>query len=184
MTSAIVIQKNGDLLAKKIKNIEKLYSLCNYKNDKDFELLHTFTNVKKFNNKSIQIYGKKNGRANSENKYELPRPIDAELYFGNLLLLGMDQNTNEYIDITSDQWNIIYDDLMGGFEDIGNLIINKDGEVEDDEERSVDSEEFDDEEYTEEGYHKDGFVVDDEELEEEEYVDDSEIEEEYDELSE
>ena len=181
MTSAVVIQKNGDLITKKVKNFEKIYSLCNYKNNKDFELLHTFKNLNKFNNKSIQLYGKKNGRANSENKYELPTPIDAELYFGNLLLLGMDQDTNEYIDLTSEQWSIIYDDLMGGFEDIGNLIINKHGEIEDDEERSIDSEEFDDEEYTEEGYHKDGFVVDDEELLEEEYVDDSDSD---DELSE
>ena len=181
MINAIVIQKNGDLITKKVKNFEKLYTLCNYKNDKNFELLYTFTNLNQLNNKSIQLYGKKNGRANSENKYELPRPIDAELYFGNLLLIGFDQESNEYIDITSEKWNIIYEDLMGGFEDIGNLIINNDGEIEDNEERSVDSEEFEDDEYTNQGYHKDGFVVDDEELLEEEYVDDSEID---DELSE
>ena len=62
--------------------------------------------------------------------------------------------------MTKQEWNLVYDNLFGGFEDIGNS----------DEERSIDSEEYSDSEYTKEGYHKDSFVIDDPELEEEEYI--------------
>lgn len=178
MPYCIIIKKNGDLEEKNTKKIDKKYKLCNYKNDKDFKLLHTFKKLKKYNKKSIEIYGKDVGRANSENKYEMPQPIDNELYFGSLLMLGFDNNTNEYIDLKIIDWNKIYDDLMGGFEDIGNLIIDSNGDCVDEEERSIDSEQYDDNEYTNEGYYKDGFIVDDEELEEEDYVTEDELTEE------
>ena len=162
MTHSIIVNKNGDLTEKKIKNIDKKYTSCNYKTDKDFILLHTYKNInEKFKNIEIEIYGKKKGRANNENKYEFARPIDNELYFGNLLLLKKNVKTDDYDDLFISEWDKIYEALFGGFEDIDKS----------DDERSVDSEIYDDEEYTSHGYLKDDFIVEDDELEEESYCD-------------
>ena len=102
----------------------------------------------------------KTGRANTENKYELPPPIDTLLLFGTLCIVK--KVDEHYTDLTSNDWNKTYEHLFGGFEDLGNSS---------DEERSQDSEYYSDDQYTEEGYLKDNFVVDDNELEEEDYID-------------
>lgn len=169
MVLSVIIQKSGDVVDKKIKNMDKKYTMCNYKSDKDFLLLHIYENVNKFANKQFEIYGKEKGRANSENKYEFARPIDEKLFFGNLLVLMKCTKTDAYIDLSASMWEEINEILHGGFEDIGNS---------EDDERSVDSEVYEDHEYTEEGYVKDDFVVDDDELIEEEYneEDDSDYE--------
>ena len=104
-----------------------------------------------------EVYGKKNGRANSENKYEFPPPIDRELYFGSLCIVK--RKCDEIVDLNIDEWTSVYENLFGGFEDIG----DSDGE------RSMDSEIYSSDEYTKEGYHKDSFIIEDGELEEEEY---------------
>ena len=157
MHKIIIIKKNGDVEEKNVKSIdlETVYKFCNYKSNKDFEHLHTFTSK----HWKYMIFGKRNGKANQENKYELPPPIDSELFFGSLCVLKCDE-TDEFQDLLIDEWNKVYEELFGGFEDIEN----------DDETRSVDSEVYSDEDYTNEGYLKDGFVVDDDELEEEDYI--------------
>ena len=104
-------------------------------------------------------FGKDKGRANSENKYEFPPPIDNVLYFGNVCVFK--SVDDEYVDLTKEEWECTYESLFGGFDDIGHA---------DDEARSVDSEIYSDEEYTKEGYLKDDFIVDDDELVEEEYL--------------
>ena len=166
MTKYVFICKNGDVEQKQTRqNIEndKIYKLCNYKNKNDFEKLHSYpldktekdpeTNAEN----CYEVYGKKQGRANSENKYEFPPPIDAELYFGSLCILKREHSL--IIDLTVDEWSVVYESLFGGFEDIGDS----------DEERSMDSEVYSSDEYTKEGYHKDSFVIEDGELVEEEY---------------
>ena len=58
------------------------------------------------------------GRANTENKYELPPPVDSDLYFGKLVVIRhSEQNpTGENcLDITFEEWKTIYEKLMGGF---------------------------------------------------------------------
>ena len=72
----------------------------------------------------------------------------------------MKQVDNEYVSLTAQDWEKMYEELFGGFEDL-------DGS---EEERSMDSEIYSDDDYTKEGYLKDNFVVDDDELEEEEFV--------------
>ena len=157
MITIILIKKNGDLEEKNVKNInqDQIYKFCNYKNNNDFKCLNVFKN-KSYN---YEIYGKTKGKANHENKYELPPPIDQELFFGTLVILK--KNDENYCNISLEEWEKTYEDLFGGFEDIENS---------DEEERSMDSEVYEDEDYTEEGYLKDGFVIDDDELEEEEYL--------------
>ena len=58
MVLSVIIQKSGEVIDKKLKNVDKKYTMCNYKSDKDFLLLHVYENVKKFSNKQFEIYGK------------------------------------------------------------------------------------------------------------------------------
>jgi hypothetical protein len=160
MTKYVFVCKNGDVEQKITKTQiedEKIFKLCNYKNPSGFEKLHCFPLNKNDTENGYEVYGKKSGRANSENKYEFPPPIDTELYFGSLCILKReDENIT---DLTLDEWSSVYESLFGGFEDIEDS----------DEERSVDSEVYSSDEYTKEGYHKDSFIIDDDELVEEEY---------------
>ncbi len=160
MLSILQIKSNGDILEKNVKHIDPMmiYKLCNYKSNKDFEHLHTFEKKRNEEIHSYHIYGKQCGRANSENKYDMPPPIDTVLLFGTLCIVK--KVDDEYVSITQEDWLKTYEELFGGFEDL-------DGS---EEERSVDSEVYSDEDYTKEGYLKDDFVVEDDELEEEEYV--------------
>ena len=157
MITIILIKKNGDLEEKNVKKIEEtqIYKFCNYKNNNDFSRLNIYENK----NKQYYVYGKRKGKVNYENKYELPPPIDEELFFGTLCIIKMEND--EYSNLSLNEWEKTYEDLFGGFEDI---------EDSDEDARSMDSEIYEDEEYTEEGYLKDGFVIDDDELMEEEYL--------------
>jgi len=166
MCKYISVNKNGDVEEKQTRQpitSEKIYKLCNYKNSTGFEMLHNYPLQSSENNDDInsiicyEVYGKRQGRANNENKYELPPPIDTELFFGNLCILKKENDT--FVDLTFDEWSNVYESMFGGFEDIEHS----------DEERSMDSEIYSSDDYTKEGYHKDSFIVEDGELEEEEY---------------
>ena len=162
----IVIDKTGNITEKNSKiNKDMLFKLCNFKSEKDFDHRHTWDvtiNKEKLN---ISVYSKNNGKHNQENKYDLPPPIDNDLYFGKVLIIATDHNDN-YIDLTTDLWEKIYEKLFGGFEDLSTT-------AQEDEDESDELEEYSDSEITSSGYLKDGFVVDDNELEYEEYVDET-----------
>ena len=114
-----------------------------------FLLQHTW---KITSTKYIQVFAKNSGRANSENKYDFPPPIDAILFFGSIAIVQTTEkiitNTN-VTSLTDSEWNVIYETLFGGFDDI----------------HSVDSYESDELEscpkklLTKHGYLKDGFVI-------------------------
>lgn len=160
MTKYVFVSKNGEIEQKMTKSQiedEKIFRLCNYKSSTDFEKLHCFPIKKSDLENGYEVYGKKNGRANNENKYEFPPPIDTELYFGSLCIIKREDDT--ITDLTIEEWSSVYESLFGGFEDIEDS----------DEERSVDSETYSSDEYTKEGYHKDSFIIDDSELVEEDY---------------
>lgn len=160
MTKYVFISKGGEIEQKNTKhkiNGDNLFKLCNYKSESGFEKLYCFPFDKVDAENGYEVYGKKNGRANSENKYEFPPPIDTELYFGSLCIVK--RKCDEIVDLNIDEWTSVYENLFGGFEDIE----DSDGE------RSMDSEVYSSDEYTKEGYHKDSFIIEDGELEEEEY---------------
>lgn len=142
---------------------EILYKKCGYKKvcddqvDEDkrlphFGLLWTY----KHNNSKYVVYGKVSGRSGMENKYELPPPVDEELYFGTLVIIKLDNENNMILNLDLQEWKETYNALYGGFEDLES----------EEEESEDDNDEIN---YTADGYEKDGFVVDDEELQEEEY---------------
>ena len=157
MKNILLISKDASLSLKSPKSftMENLYKYCGNKSSSGFDFIHSF----QVNENTYSIYGKKKGRANNENKYELPPPIDNDLFFGTLCIVKKN-SAHEHCSITIAEWEKVYEELFGGFEDIE----SSDGE------RSMDSVIYSDEEYTEEGYLKDGFVIDDNELQEEEYL--------------
>ena len=109
----------------------------------------------------VMVYARNDGRAGMENKYEMPPPIDNDLYFGKIgIVLRREEQLD---DLSVEDWEEIYNKLYGGFEDLSKLI--KEDEEEDDE-----LDEYPEEMKTADGYLKDDFVVSDDELEEEAYV--------------
>ena len=160
MVKIIIVKRDGRLNEKKTKTFDEseIYKYGGFKTMKDFCWVHSF----ELTTYVYKVYAKNKGKANNENKYELPPPIDTNLYFGNICILKYDKDGN-CLDLACQEWEKVYEELFGGFEDI----VNSEGSST----RSMDSVIYSDEEYTDEGYLKDGFVVDDnDELKEEEYL--------------
>lgn len=115
----------------------------------------------------IHVYGKTKGRAGSENKYEFPPPIDGTLFFGNVLIVLV--SGEKIVDLTLKIWEVVYERLFGGFEDLVDSDGNAISDEEDSEEDSEDCEDLEGVKYTKAGYVKDDFIVDDsDDLEEDE----------------
>lgn len=177
----IVVEKTGALKELALKSFDEaeLYKKAGFKTADGFKC-HTQWVVDKLNHKSysICVYGKTSGRANQENKFEFPPPIDNTLFFGNCLIVNKAASSVAPLSVL--EWNSIYEHLYGGFEDIG----AEDSDEEDDEE-----DEDDDLPRTKSGYVKDGFIVDDDAVDDddnddEEEEDDDEEEEEDEESAE
>ena len=159
MVKIILVNKNASLTEKSVKNFElsTLYKKCSLKSEANFEKRHTW-NVDGF---FYSVYAKDNGRSNSENKYDLPPPVDDELYFNTMAIIKHTETdaTNKTVtDLIMSEWDKVYEKLFGGFEDLDHS-----------EELSEDDEEISESEKTKEGYQKDGFVVDDDD-DDEDYV--------------
>ena len=181
MVKVIIISNLGQLSELNVSKFQEdeLYKKCGFRKADGFENRQTWENIKIDKTKySLSIFSRDYGKANSENKYELPPPIDNDLYFGKIAAVAY--SDGEPCDLTISLWNKIYESLMGGFEDLDDPNLN-------DESESDELDDVDPEDITNDGYLKDDFVVDDSdeyyegncgsELEEEEYdEDDSESE--------
>jgi hypothetical protein len=178
--SIIIVEKGGSLKTLKIKDykVDELYKKCGFKKEEGFSLQVEW-NVKLDGQKYIiQMYGKLNGKANMENKYDFPPPIDNNLYFGSCALVGMiKDNTNSNINLSVDLWDKIYEKLFGGFENLA--VTCNDDDEEEDELKNVPK----NMKTKKGGYLKDGFVVDSSDAEEEEEEDGSSSEDISDETS-
>jgi hypothetical protein len=154
----IIVERTGTLKLLSIKDFkeEELFKKCGFKKSEDF-LKQTEWNVKYDSKKYyIQVFAKTDGRANSENKYDFPPPIDNKLFFGCCAIVAYLKNsdgTKLYTNLSLQIWNKIYEKLFGGFEDLAATAIED--ENEEDELANVPKEKK-----TKQGYLKDGFVVD------------------------
>tara|TARA_B100001093_G_scaffold520378_1_gene615258 strand:- start:7403 stop:8083 length:681 start_codon:yes stop_codon:yes gene_type:complete len=168
MVKLIIVDKGGNLKCSEVKNfnIETLYKKCNLRKKDNFNKKTTW---KMDNNYFVSLFAKDKGRATSENKYDLPPPVDKELYFGSMLLVKHCYNdlTNETAeDFDLEEWNKLYEKLFGGFEELG------------DDDSYSEEEDIPSHLQTKQGYSKeDGFVVSDGDEEDEEYIPDEEEEE-------
>jgi hypothetical protein len=151
MPALLIIDKNSVVKPYNAKTFaeDELYKKAGFKNKEGFAK-YTVWNVT-VNDKpcTIELYGKTAGRAGQENKYEFPPPVDNTLFFGSCILVCKSQNT--VVDILPKDWEKVYEQLYGGFEDIN-------ADDSEDEESDSDMEGVP---TTKEGYVKDGFIVDD-----------------------
>jgi hypothetical protein len=174
--NVIIVEKNGNLKSLAIKEFkeEELFKKCGFKKEDGF-VKQVDWNVKYNSNKYVvSVYAKSEGRANLENKYDFPPPIDTKLFFGNCVVVAKiksDSNAN-YTNLTLEMWEKMYEKLFGGFEDLTVTAIEDEEEI--DELADVPKEKK-----TKHGYLKDGFVVESDGEEESEYEtdDDSNVNE-------
>jgi hypothetical protein len=164
--SIIIVEKEGTLKTLSIKDfkLEELFKKCGFKKGDDF-IKQVEWNAKYEGEKYyIEVYAKTEGRANSENKYDFPPPIDTKLFFGNCAVLAYTKKTDGikyYTNLSLPLWTKIYEKLFGGFEDLAVTAVED--EEEEDELANVPKEKK-----TKNGYLKDGFVVDSSDAEEDE----------------
>jgi hypothetical protein len=173
MVKVVFVSKDASLNEKPVKNLDlkTLHVKCNVKED-NFGKRHTW----KVKGAYYSVYAKDTGRHSSENKYDLPPPVDEELYFNIMAILkhSDEKITNDnVVDLTKEEWEKTYEHLFGGFENLDDTS----GEM------SVDEEEenLSESEKTKQGYKKDGFVVDDDDEDDEDYVPEEDEDEEDDE---
>ena len=155
MKKFVVVTKGGSVETKTVNefSFETLYKKCRFRSSKGFQKRHTW----KWKNGFISVFARDHGRAGGENKYDLPPPVDAALFFGMLGLVyhkNEEPKDDEVLDLDDSEWKSCYEKLFGGFEDLG----------EEEEEEEEEIEDIPEEYKTKQGYSKeDGFIVDDNE---------------------
>jgi len=160
MVKVIIVDKGCTLKSSDVKDFNKdmLFKKCNFRKNDNFSKRSTW----KMDDYFVSLYAKDKGRANSENKYDLPPPVDKDLYYGTLLLVKhcYKELTNETVeDFKLEEWNKLYEKLFGGFEDLG------------EEDSYSEEEEIPEHLQTKQGYSKeDGFVVSDDDVEDDDYL--------------
>jgi len=155
MVNIILVERTGELKTSKyVSEKDELYKKCKFKKDDNFVLRHSWTTKKdKFPFKKVSLYARDTGKANTENKYDFPPPVDSILYFGCCALVAQ-SDKDEYVDLSIEFWEKFYEDLFGGFENLADTALED--ENEEDELENIPAEMK-----TKTGYLKDGFVVDD-----------------------
>jgi len=174
-TDILIISKSGKLKKVNIETntiiglselTELLSKKCGNTKSNGFSCYHTYrirnkrSNILRQSNKEdipkyiyVDVWGKTDGRAGDENKYELPPPIDEILFFGSIALVSrIDKEST--CSLTLDRWEIMYEKLFGGFEDLSKTAKEDENEI--DELDMVPASKK-----TKNGYLKDDFVVED-----------------------
>jgi len=153
MPIVIIVDKSGEIKEVNLKNYDEseLFKKAGFKTAEGFGCATQWDIEIPDVEKSYRVclYGKTKGRANQENKYDFPPPVDNILFFGSCVLVNTKDDGKTAENLSAKEWEKIYETLFGGFEDIG----------------SEDSEESEESEVslsllTKSGYMKDGFVVD------------------------
>ena len=160
--SVVIVERTGQLKSLHIKSYveEELYKKCGFKKADGFAsqcVWNIKINGAKYN---VRLYAKSDGKANTENKYDFPPPVDTKLFFGSCALVcSMKDIKGNYIltDLTLEMWEKMYEKLFGGFEDLAQTA--HDDEYEEDELANVPKSK----KTKIGGYLKDGLVVDDDE---------------------
>ena len=80
------------------------------------EILGTY----RYKKNTLTLLGFTKGKAGSENKHELPPPLDSSLYFGDIILIAS-VSPNNYTKPTpfkAEEYEAFYTKSFGGFDDI------------------------------------------------------------------
>jgi transcription elongation factor S-II len=122
---------------------------------------------------TLTLFGYTTGKAGTENKHELPPPLDSTIYFSDILLIASKDEASwmNPVTFTQEQYEKFYQKAFGGFESAG----------EDDEDTDTDEEEVLEEEVLEEESPKkkeeEGVQEEEDEVAEEEGEEDDDEEE-------
>ena len=129
MKTGIIVKKTGELKVVKINGVSKVSEVqienkhivsvfnSNIRNSKNFK-----ENFKRYcdwelDEYVISIFGSKEGKAGSENKFDWPPPEDTDIYFGEILIIKSKDNIIQ--DINKNIFSEFIDISFGGFEDLG-----------------------------------------------------------------
>lgn len=156
--TVIIVEKSGALKSLSIKDFKEgeLFKKCGFKKADNFVEQHEWKVKVKgdTNTYYIKVFAKTDGKANYENKYDFPPPIDTKLFFGNCAIVAsLKKDGTSFTDLSLLLWEKIYEKLFGGFEDL--IATAAEDEAEEDELDKIPKELK-----TKQGYLKDGFVVD------------------------
>jgi len=168
MATIIIVDKSGTLktLSVKIFSEDELYKKCGFKKVDGFKKQTEWALKLDGKKYVVQVFAKTEGKANGENKYDFPPPVDSTLFFGSCAIVcymqSVDKQELELHNLSIELWNKIYEKLFGGFEDLTKTA--QEDEEEEDELDAVPANKK-----TKQGYLKDGFVVDTSESDEEDY---------------
>jgi hypothetical protein len=169
MTSILIVEKGGNLKSLSVKDYQEdeLFKKCGFKKADGFSKHNDWTIKLSGSKYVVSVYGKTEGKANGENKYDFPPPIDNILFFGSCALVchKVEGSTTAICNLTLDLWEKMYEKLFGGFEDLAATCAEDEAEI--DELENVPKEKK-----TKQGYLKDGFVVDSSDTENDDGCDD------------
>ena len=87
---------------------------------------------------ALELWGYKEGRAGTENKHELPPPVDSTLIFGDAIMIALNE-AEEATNFTTAQYTKFYTQIFQGFESLDEEDDDED-EIDDDEEDDVEVE--------------------------------------------
>jgi len=156
----VLVEKTGELKTLSVKDYkeDELFKKCGFKKADGFSKQAEWPVKLNGQKYSIMMFGKDDGKANMENKYDFPPPVDKKLLFGCCVLVGQlrdDTGKKSFINLTTELWTKLYEKLFGGFEELA--VANDDDDDEEDELDTVPKSK----KTKVTGYLKDGFVVDD-----------------------
>ena len=123
----ILIEKDGSIIEKHMKTntLDKLYSICGYRTNKDFEKLYEWD----FDKNTYELYGKKSGKKDKENNYHFPI-YEKEKYYGSLCVVKKNGS------ISLDEWNIFYMSFTS--HETVTDIVKSDTQIETDRDKEID----------------------------------------------
>jgi hypothetical protein len=82
-----------------------------------------------FEELQLTVWGWKEGKAGTENKHELPPPIDEVLLFGDAVVSAVDADGAPQ-DLTVDEWETFYEEAFKGFEETASTADDSESEGE------------------------------------------------------
>ena len=119
MTSILIVEKGGNLKSLSVKDYQEgeLFKKCGFKKADGFSKQTDWTIKLSGSKYIVSAYGKTEGKANGENKYDFPPPIDNLLFFGSCALVchKVEGSTTAICNLTLDLWEKMYEKLFGGF---------------------------------------------------------------------
>lgn len=97
MLTVIMVHTEGSVTEKQVADLEKLYTVCQFRNETNFTCLTTW------NKQGItyQLYGKPKNKNTKLNHYTFP--FTQEQYYGNLCLVKKVED--DYENLTIQEWN-------------------------------------------------------------------------------